>query len=111
MRKRAAGFVGRTETLRAGARQANKKPAGHGGPPRSNANGFTLWHFTTDDAASEIERLGYFNEAAGMFRPGDIIFAKIQRKPGTVTSLILSIARIDRGQVECEIPGKPEPPG
>ncbi|MEQ8195330.1 MAG: hypothetical protein RIB59_12665 [Rhodospirillales bacterium] len=75
------------------------------------ANGFTLWHLITEDDASEIRNRGYFDEAAGLFRPGDIIFANIRQKSERVSSLILSIARVDRGKVECDVSGKPEPPG
>jgi hypothetical protein len=39
------------------------------------ANGFTLWHYKTPDAATAIDNIGYFNEAASMLRVGDFIFA------------------------------------
>jgi outer membrane protein assembly factor BamB len=39
------------------------------------ANGFTLWHYKTPDAADAVDTSGYFNEAAGMLRVGDFIFA------------------------------------
>ena len=39
------------------------------------ANGFTLWHYKTPDAAAVVDTSGYFNEAAGMLRVGDFIFA------------------------------------
>jgi outer membrane protein assembly factor BamB len=39
------------------------------------ANGFTLWHYKTPDAASVVDSTGYFNNAAGMLRVGDFIFA------------------------------------
>jgi outer membrane protein assembly factor BamB len=39
------------------------------------ANGFTLWHYKTPDAASAIDSTGYFNEAASMLRVGDFVFA------------------------------------
>ncbi|MEG3618973.1 hypothetical protein V5T82_10950 [Magnetovibrio sp. PR-2] len=39
------------------------------------ANGFTLWHYTTTDAGSDVDTSGYFNEAADMLRVGDIIVA------------------------------------
>ncbi len=38
------------------------------------ANGFTLWHYRTPDLPSEVDNLGYFNEAARMLRVGDFIF-------------------------------------
>jgi hypothetical protein len=39
------------------------------------ANGFTMWHYRTDDAASDVDTSGYFNEAANMLRTGDFVFA------------------------------------
>ena len=39
------------------------------------ANGFTLWHYKTADAAEDVDSEGYFNPAAGMLRVGDFIFA------------------------------------
>ncbi|MBF0269347.1 MAG: hypothetical protein HQL44_12230 [Alphaproteobacteria bacterium] len=41
------------------------------------ANGFTLWHYTTADAASIVDSDGYFNAAADMLRVGDIIIANV----------------------------------
>jgi outer membrane protein assembly factor BamB len=46
------------------------------------ANGFTLWHYKTSDAASTVDTAGYFNEAAGMLRVGDFIFANIGATSG-----------------------------
>lgn len=39
------------------------------------ANGFTLWHYTTPDAAAAVDSGSYFNAAADMLRVGDFIFA------------------------------------
>lgn len=41
------------------------------------ANGFTLWHYATNDSASEVESNGYFNKAADMLRAGDMVFSNI----------------------------------
>ncbi|MEQ8505184.1 MAG: hypothetical protein RIB80_07645 [Rhodospirillales bacterium] len=43
----------------------------------SYANGFTLWHYTTADAATDVDTEGYFNEAAHMLRTGDIVVANV----------------------------------
>jgi hypothetical protein len=40
-------------------------------------NGFTLWHYKTSDTAATTDTTGYFNEAAGMLRVGDFIFANV----------------------------------
>ncbi len=39
------------------------------------SNGFTLWHYTTPDAATAVDTSGYFNTAADMVRVGDMILA------------------------------------
>jgi hypothetical protein len=39
----------------------------------SYANGFTLWHYRTADAATAVDNAGYFNQAAKMLRVGDFI--------------------------------------
>lgn len=39
----------------------------------SYANGFTLWHYRTADAATIVDNEGYFNEASKMLRSGDFI--------------------------------------
>lgn len=41
------------------------------------ANGFTLWHYTTTDAAAAVDTAGYFNDASDMLRVGDMLFANI----------------------------------
>ena len=39
----------------------------------SYANGFTLWHYRTDDQWDKVIDPGYFNSAASMLRAGDMI--------------------------------------
>lgn len=41
------------------------------------ANGFTLWHYATTDAAASVDTAGYFNNAADMLRVGDMILANV----------------------------------
>lgn len=41
------------------------------------ANGFTLWHYATTDAATAADTAGYFNTAADMLRVGDMILANV----------------------------------
>jgi hypothetical protein len=41
------------------------------------ANGFTLWHYTTQDAAADVDTAGYFNGAAEMVRVGDMVLANV----------------------------------
>jgi hypothetical protein len=39
------------------------------------ANGFTLWHYTTTEANTAIEAANYFNSAAPLVRPGDMVLS------------------------------------
>ncbi|NYZ12896.1 hypothetical protein HL658_10060 [Azospirillum sp. RWY-5-1] len=55
------------------------------------ANGFTLWHFTTTDAATDVDTTGYFNGAADMLRVGDMILANTDTD-GTPAAGILLVA-------------------
>jgi hypothetical protein len=43
----------------------------------SYANGFTLWHYATVDAAAAVDTEGYFNDASHMLRTGDIVLANV----------------------------------
>lgn len=47
------------------------------------ANNFTLWHYTTTDAA--VTGAGYFNAAAAMMRVGDLVIANVDTD-GTPTT-------------------------
>ncbi|MFN7000634.1 hypothetical protein [Elioraea tepidiphila] len=41
------------------------------------ANGFTLWHYRTDnDTRSQMLSTGYFNPAAHLVRRGDMVLAR-----------------------------------
>lgn len=46
------------------------------------ANGFTLWHYRTTDAATTVDTSGYFNAAANMLRIGDFIIANAGTQSG-----------------------------
>jgi hypothetical protein len=41
------------------------------------ANGFTLWHYATIDAAAVVDSGGYFNAAEHMLRVGDMVMANV----------------------------------
>ncbi len=49
------------------------------------ANNFTLWHYTTTEAA--ITGAGYFNSAASMLRVGDFIVANVDTDGTPVNKL------------------------
>ena len=42
------------------------------------ANGFTLWHYRTEDTAADLAAEGYFNPASRMLRIGDFILLNIE---------------------------------
>ncbi len=58
------------------------------------ANGFTLWHYKTNDDAAVVDTSGYFNDAAGMLRVGDFIFGNfdLDRTPSHGVMVVLSNA-------------------
>lgn len=41
------------------------------------ANGFTLWHYTTPDLATDVDTAGYFNTASDMLRVSDLVIANV----------------------------------
>ncbi|MBD5398892.1 hypothetical protein HDR60_05325 [bacterium] len=41
------------------------------------SNGFTLWHYKTDDAKTVVGASGYFNKVSNIFNVGDVIFASL----------------------------------
>jgi hypothetical protein len=63
------------------------------------ANGFTLWHYKTADAAADVDTAGYFNPAAGMLRAGDFIFANASIS-GTVESGVFIVSSNAGGVVD-----------
>ena len=40
-----------------------------------SGNGFHIWHYKSDDAATAIDAAGYFNAVANEVNVGDVIFA------------------------------------
>ena len=63
------------------------------------ANGFTLWHYTTPDAAATVDTAGYFNAAADMLRAGDMILANTATG-GTPVHGIFAVASNAGGVVD-----------
>jgi len=64
------------------------------------ANGFTLWHYTTVDPATDVDTSGYFNEATDMVRVGDMILANTDTD-GTPSSGIFLINANAAGAVDA----------
>lgn len=63
------------------------------------ANGFTLWHYKTPDAASAVDADGYFNGAANMLRVGDFVFVNTSIA-STVASSVKIVASNSGGSVD-----------
>ena len=63
------------------------------------ANGFTLWHYTTFDLATDVDTAGYFNTACDMLRIGDMIMSNIDTD-GTPQAGILLVASNSGGTVD-----------
>ncbi len=65
------------------------------------ANGFTLWHYTTVDTASDVDTSGYFNDATDMVRVGDMIMANTDTD-GTPSSGIYLVSSNASGVVDVD---------
>jgi hypothetical protein len=58
------------------------------------ANGFSLWHYRTEDHRTEVFGAGYFNEASRMVRAGDFLLLNAQvadKEPSSGTLVIKSV--------------------
>ncbi len=63
------------------------------------ANGFTLWHYTTEDTSAVVDSEGYFNAATDMVRVGDMVMANVDTD-GTPASGIFLINGNTSGTVD-----------
>ncbi len=61
------------------------------------ANGFTLWHYTTQDESNDLAAAGAFDPAADMLRTGDIIIANAGGNDAP-TALMLLVTAVDSGR-------------
>lgn len=64
------------------------------------ANGFTLWHYTTADAATDVDTAGYFNGAADLLRVGDMLLANCAVGGATPATGVLVVAASANGAVD-----------
>lgn len=69
----------------------------------SYANGFTLWHYSTDDALTGIVTAGYFNDASDMLRKGDMIVTNANRST-SLENAVLFISNVQNGVVTLDDP-------
>lgn len=58
----------------------------------SYANGFTLWHYVTDDPRADVEAEGYFDKAAAMLRPSDVIMTSLRAAKAVAFYLVGPVA-------------------
>lgn len=56
------------------------------------ADGFTLWHYVTDDSADDIKQSGYFEAARDLFRNNDRI--EIFSADDTFDAVITTVGRV-----------------
>lgn len=63
------------------------------------ANGFTLWHYATTDAATTVDTNAYFNKASDMLRKGDFILANVNTG-GTPAAGIYLVRSNTNGMVD-----------
>ncbi|CAO3407684.1 hypothetical protein [Azospirillum largimobile] len=64
------------------------------------ANGFTLWHYTTRDVATDVDTAGYFNGAADLLRVGDMLLANCAVGSATPAAGVLVVAASANGAVD-----------
>lgn len=64
------------------------------------ANGFTLWHYATPDAAASVDDAGYFNAAADMLRAGDMILANTATTSAPQSG-VFAVASVAAGSVDA----------
>ncbi len=53
------------------------------------ANGFTLWHYTTQDAHTAVRVTGYFNAASPLLRLGDMVLANTGTGGASAAGILL----------------------
>ena len=56
------------------------------------ADGYTLWHYVSDDSTRDIKHSGYFDEARELFRNNDRI--EIFAEDGSFDALITNVGRV-----------------
>ncbi len=63
------------------------------------ANGFTLWHYKTEDAATDVDDLGYFDKAQEMLNVGDIILTNTDTD-GTPASGMIQVSSVTQRNID-----------
>jgi hypothetical protein len=73
------------------------------------ANGATLWHFRSRDAAADIVAPKYFDASADMLRAGDFILVNLVSETSTSGGLLTVESVRDKSVRVCAVAG-PFPP-
>lgn len=73
------------------------------------ANGATLWHFRSRDAAADIVAPRYFDASADMLRAGDFILVNLVSDTATSGGLLTVESVRDKSVRVCAVAG-PFPP-
>lgn len=73
------------------------------------ANGFTLWHYRTEDSAVDLEEPGYFNDAHKMMRAGDFIAVNGHTIDGRPGHAMLVVTRSTADGVETMVGMRVQP--
>lgn len=60
----------------------------------SYANGFTLWHYTTEDTDAKVKAAKYFDGAADMLRQGDLITVNTDTASGAPKAAQLHVKSV-----------------
>lgn len=60
------------------------------------ANGFTLWHYRTEDSKAAVSVAGYFNPVANIFNVGDVIITSVDIE-GNRETVMLTVKSNDVG--------------
>jgi hypothetical protein len=62
------------------------------------SNGFTLWHYRSDDTATSVTAAGYFDPAAASLRPGDMVLASTAQSTSPAAA-VLGVVSVTGGAV------------
>lgn len=63
------------------------------------SNGFTLWHYRCRGIFADAEAAGFFDGAANIFNPGDLLFTSADSGGGARSTSIYCVASVDGGRI------------
>ncbi len=68
----------------------------------SYANGFTLWHYATQDGGADLLEADYFANASDLLREGDMILANSD-VGDTIASQMFAVGKVETGNVSLNL--------